>query len=220
MGRKKWERLEDNTQIASFSYDASDRISAMQTKGGETTYTYTPEGWIQKIKAPLMEESLTYEGSRICEFTVNLNVESKEVPASVRYKVAYDDLGRLKEALCYNGENQLYDMSIRNVTYDENGNIKSMQSGEKLRQYYYESDSDRLLGVDVKDDFTYNADGAVTGAGSKGIMKIEYENERPVRFSTDKGTFSVTYDPSGNRVEKVTSDNSRTVHALRGNAKD
>ncbi len=216
LGRKKWEKLEDDIEIAGFTYDASDRISTMQTKGGETTYTYTSEGWIQKIKAPLMEETLTYEGARISEFTVELKVESKEVPTSVRYKVAYDDFGRLTEALCYNGEIRLDDMSIQKVTYDENGNIQSIQSGQKLSKYYYASDSDRLLGVDSQDDFSYNADGAVTAAESKGIKKIEYENERPVRFSTDNGTFSVFYDASGNRAEKVMPDGSRKVFLYNG----
>lgn len=212
VGRMTKESMSNGSDISTYSYLANDMIESIKTSGGTTKYEYTSTGWIKEISAPLMNESITYTGTKISEFSVNLNVDSKTVPSSVQYMVAYDEFNRLKSALCYNEDVLLEDISIKDICYDLNGNIKNANIGGRLKNYLYQSNTDRLLGVDDNSGFNYNLDGAVTSAKSTGIDKIVYSNGNPVSFQTKKGDFDIVYDTSGNRLMKTTSDGNKTVY--------
>ena len=210
-GRPKYEDL-DTQRLSTFSYYANNMIRSIKTPGGITEYGYTPTGWISSIKSPLLEESISYKGSKINEFTVKLNASVPGIPAAIRYALEYDEFGRLLAARCYDGDKLMEDISIETVSYDVNGNILDMKLGGKLCEYLYKESTDRLSGVNMEDDFKYNSDGAVVSYKSRGIESISYESGRPVIFETDKGKFKLSYDTSGNRLSKTTSEGKETVY--------
>ncbi len=219
VGRMRSEYFDDGTSVAKFFYLPNDTIESVITDGGTTKYGYTSAGWIKSIRSPLLEETIDYSGTRIDEFTVSLNTTSPSVPSSVRYLVKYDDFGRLASALCYNGDTLLEDISIKSITYDKNSNIINTQVGNRLRNYLYKANSDRLAGVDDESGFTYNADGAVTASKSAGIDAIGYSNGRPVAFQTNAGDFNVTYDVAGNRLTKTDANGQKTIYLYNGGGK-
>lgn len=219
-GRKTKETFPDGRKITEFVYEPNDMLHTAVTDGGITEYKYTSSGWIKQIKSPLMEENIKYNGTRISEFTVKLNIEETgEVPAFVRYVTEYDSFGRLSSALCYDKDKLLEDISIQSVSYDADGNILEMKAGNRLKEYIYHKESGHLLGTGRKDGFSYNADGAVISAKEAGIDNIVYKNGKPVLFRKNGKEISIIYDTSGNRLLKTSTDGTKKVFLYNGNNK-
>lgn len=219
-GRKTEETFTDGRKIAEFSYEPNDMLHTAHTDGGTTEYKYTSAGWIKQIKSPLLEENIKYNGTRISEFTVKLNIEETgEVPAFVRYVTEYDSFGRLASALCYDEDKLLEDISIKSVSYDADGNILQMEAGNRLKEYIYHKESGRLLGTGRKDGFSYNADGAVISAKEAGVDNIVYKNGKPVLFRKNGKEISIIYDTSGNRLLKTSPDGTKKVFLYNSNNK-
>ncbi len=128
------------------------------------------------------------------------------------------------------------DYSVSGLTYDANGNIKTMtRKGLKLNTspvidrltYTYNSNSNRLLKVvdtvstnhklgDFYDgssgtgnDYSYDVNGNLTADLNKDISAITYNhlNLPQVITVTGKGTVTYTYDAAGNKLKKVTVEN-------------
>lgn len=132
------------------------------------------------------------------------------------------------------------DFSISGLSYDANGNIKSMiQKGLKLNsspvidnlRYDYNLFSNKLSKVtdgvaldnglgDFKDgvngtaqDYAYDGNGNLTKDENKHIKSITYNHLNLPQLVTveGKGTVAYTYDASGNKLKKVTVDNTTTT---------
>jgi hypothetical protein len=128
------------------------------------------------------------------------------------------------------------DFTVSGLSYDNNGNILSMtQKGLKLNSsptidnltYQYQSGSNKLAKVtdgvteDMKvgdfkdgsngssDDYSYDGNGNLTLDNNKAISSITYNhlNLPSVITVTGKGTITYTYDATGNKIKKVTVDN-------------
>ncbi|HMH20213.1 MAG TPA: DUF6443 domain-containing protein [Puia sp.] len=132
------------------------------------------------------------------------------------------------------------DFSVRNLTYDYNGNIQSMsQKGVKLNAsvlvdsllYGYNSNSNQLNYVTDKQndttahlgdfteknnntsqDYTYDGNGNMTIDNNKGITAISYNFlNLPQQITiAGKGTIAYNYDAEGTKWQKITTDNTVT----------
>jgi RHS repeat-associated protein len=133
------------------------------------------------------------------------------------------------------------DYSVSNLTYDENGNIKTMhQKGWKVGgssfidqlSYNYQLTSNKLVSVtDVVNDntsrlgdfkydaatktatdYTYDVNGNMLADQNKKISSIAYNflNLPQTITVTAKGTVQYTYDAGGNKLQKITTDNTVT----------
>jgi RHS repeat-associated protein len=130
------------------------------------------------------------------------------------------------------------DFSVSELSYDANGNILGMtQMGLKLNEslvidqlsYSYLAGSNKLAKVvddaladdsgklgDFKDgtnigkDYAYDANGNMISDANKMISSIQYNylNLPQLISITAKGTIAYTYDAGGNKIRKVTTDNS------------
>ncbi|OQP66424.1 hypothetical protein A3860_13105 [Niastella vici] len=124
-----------------------------------------------------------------------------------------------------------------NTAYDNNGNIKNMtQWGLKVGSsspidnltYQYITGSNKLLSVSeatlgttdnklgdftdrnsTNDDYDYDVNGNLKYDKNKGISSITYNflNLPEIITITGKGTITYTYDAAGNKIKKVTIDN-------------
>ncbi len=125
------------------------------------------------------------------------------------------------------------EFSVSNISYDANGNIKSMkQMGSRPESwgtllddmtYDYSLTSNKLKSVtdaitdttfnlgDFKDnnktgdDYTYDANGNMIADKNKGISAITYNylNLPQTINVTNKGTITYTYDATGNKLQKI-----------------
>jgi RHS repeat-associated protein len=134
-------------------------------------------------------------------------------------------------------DNGYIDFTTNNLSYDANGNIINMnQKGFKVGgstlidqlSYTYQANSNKLSQVNdaVNDpnsklgdfhysgtkqatDYSYDGNGNLTLDNNKAISSITYNylNLPSVIAVTGKGTITYTYDAAGNKLQKVTSDN-------------
>lgn len=167
-----------------------------------------------------------------------------------KYNFTYDAVNRFKTAdfnqyVSGSGTSAVFnktagvDFSVSGLSYDANGNIKTMiQKGLLVNAsntiddltYTYDTYSNRLLKVtdavatdnkvgDFNDgtsgtgnDYTYDTNGNLTQDNNKNISSITYNylNLPEVITVTGKGTVTFTYDAAGNKLKKVTVDNTVT----------
>ena len=129
------------------------------------------------------------------------------------------------------------DFSLSNLTFDANGNLLSLnQKGLKINasptidqlSYTYQSNSNKLAKVTdglndpntklgdfhdgtngSTDDYGYDGNGNLLIDNNKAISSITYNHlNLPVVITvTGKGTITYTYDAAGNKLQKVTVDN-------------
>ncbi|MFT3948316.1 MAG: DUF6443 domain-containing protein [Agriterribacter sp.] len=168
-----------------------------------------------------------------------------------KYDFVYDNANRLLAAnfgqyISGSGgsaafNNDIVDFSENGITYDYNGNIKTLRrKGLKLNEspliddlsYTYYSYEDRPYKVtdaitgsdngslgDFKDgvqaaDYNYNnGNGSLTTDFNKGITGIEYYRtiELPKTITTAKGTINNVYNTDGDKLSKTTIETSATV---------
>ena len=136
------------------------------------------------------------------------------------------------------------DYSVHSISYDQNGNILTMnQMGLKLNTsslidslvYNYNINSNKLNYVTDKkndtsahlgdftemnnnttQDYWYDGNGNFTKDNNKNISGIAYNylNLPNVVTVTNKGTITYTYDAAGNKLKKVTAEGTKTTTTL------
>jgi RHS repeat-associated protein len=122
--------------------------------------------------------------------------------------------------------------------YDANGNITQMQQWglkitgsvqiDNLVYTYKNNNSNRLIkvadgvtvdnklgdfkdGTNINDDYDYDVNGNLNFDNNKAVSSITYNHlNLPSIITTAKGTITYTYDAAGNKIQKVTVDNSVT----------
>ncbi|MBC9929137.1 DUF6443 domain-containing protein [Chitinophaga qingshengii] len=172
---------------------------------------------------------------------------SKNDNISRKYDFGYDRVNRLTQA-DFNQQNagssswtnDQVNFSVRNLQYDENGNILFMKQ-EGLAgtasvtvddlKYGYVANSNKLRFVtdrvnnpnstlgdfkepvsDENTDYTYDANGNLMQDRNKGIASIQYNHlNLPEQITiTGKGTISYQYDATGTKLRKTVADNTQS----------
>ncbi|MCW3466439.1 DUF6443 domain-containing protein [Chitinophaga nivalis] len=160
------------------------------------------------------------------------------------YGYAYDAANRLSKADFTENRSGAWatfadvDFSVRNITYDVNGNLQTMISkgisGATSKDidnltYTYDNNgfSNKLIKVDdnagnnnvgdftngtnVDADYSYDANGSMVYDKNKSVEKIEYNylNLPEKLIVTGKGTVKYIYDAEGNKLRKTVSENGK-----------
>ncbi|QEC70286.1 hypothetical protein FRZ67_19020 [Panacibacter ginsenosidivorans] len=238
----------DNTNTNTYTSNVVDSLD----------YTYNIRGWLRGINKDYARNAngaVNWFGEELCYdygFTAN---ELAGNIAGIRWRSAgdgqqraygfsYDYLDRLTKAdFTQNAGSNTWDISagidfsVKNVVYDINGNITSLnQKGMKLNtaltidslKYGYVTNTNRLNYVTDKlndttahlgdftevnnnttQDYWYDGNGNLTKDNNKSISTITYNylNLPNVITVTGKGTITYTYDAAGNKLKKTTVDN-------------
>ncbi len=139
------------------------------------------------------------------------------------YAYEYDALNRLNTALYEAGSAVPDSYNVRNITYDENGNIVTLQrwmeagtlmddlaytynQGNQLQSVSDKGTNDGFKdGADMETEYMYDANGNMTVDKNKGISAIEYNLlNLPVKvLFEDGGTIEYVYDANGTKLRKT-----------------
>ena len=223
-------------------------------------YNYNVRGWLRGINKDYArgeKSAVNWFGMELCyDFGFNATQLNGNI-AGIRWKnggdgeqraygFGYDAVNRILKADFTQYTSAAWttsagiDYSLRSMSYDQNGNILTMnQMGLKLNTsslidslvYGYNSNSNKLNYVtdkqndansvlsDFKEinnnttqDYWYDGNGNLTKDNNKNISSITYNylNLPSLITVTGKGTITYTYDATGNKLKKVTVDNTVT----------
>lgn len=252
-----WDKI-----IASNSYDELGRLQQKKLGVAGTSalesinYTYNIRGWLNGINPKFVNETgtrsnwfgqeLSYDnGFTSSQYNGNIaGIKWKSGSDNVEraYGLNYDNANRLVSADFRQKEgdwsNATMDFSVSDLTYDVNGNIRSMtQKGmiggtivtmDQLK-YTYQGNSNKLLGVsdqsttagaglgdftdgvNTGDDYTYDGNGNLSADKNKDIEEIiyNYQNLPAVVKVKGKGTITYQYDALGTKLKKTVVDNTQ-----------
>ncbi len=213
-------------------------------------YGYNIRGWLVNVNRVENIAGITaYDANDLFAFELNYNSTSlpgagawyngniseqkwkgplAETPCGFVY--SYDKLNRLLGAVSADKPgsswtiNNKYDE--KNITYDKNGNIKTLaryENGTAIDNLSYgtylgnqlikvEDGGDASLsfknGVNSATEYYYDANGSMYKDDNKGISNIVYNYLKlPATISvTNKGTINYLYDARGNKVRKISYD--------------
>lgn len=230
-------------------------VTGEDTQLDSLTYSHNIRGWLQSINKDFVNttstsnwfgQDLSFDnGYTNNQYNGNIagakwKSRSDGIPRSYGY--SYDKINRLTAADftqqnsgINNWTKDQVDFSVSDLSYDANGNIKTMQQkglvGITPRviddlTYTYQTGSNKLLavsdtsntktaslgdfvnGANTGDDYTYDANGNLTSDNNKGISSIVYNqlNLPTVINITDKGSINYLYDALGNRLQKTVID--------------
>jgi RHS repeat-associated protein len=225
------------------------------------SYTYNIRGWLQGINKAFVNttnskvnwfgQELNYDyGFSTNQYNGNIaGVKWKSGSDGIAraYGYNYDRVNRLTVAdFTQQNTNEVawtrnkMDFSVSNLTYDANGNIKTMnQQGmigaainqiDKLTYSYSSSGSNKLLsvsdasntasaklgdfidGTNTGNDYSYDNNGNLVTDQNKGISTISYNhlNLPSTILITGKGSINYLYDAAGNKLKKTVVDNTVT----------
>jgi RHS repeat-associated protein len=224
-------------------------------------YTYNIRGWLksindvnqlQKSGAPKdlfafklnyneVENATNYNGKSL----FNGNIAETYWTTSTddvkrKYGYFYDDLNRLTSAVYQKPNNAVPVTNSYNesLTYDKNGNIKTLvRTGEfddavynleidNLIYYYDQNNKNRLIQVfdssynpngfkDVADpvDYTYDANGNMISDKNKAIREITYNHlNLPTKIAfVSIGTIDYLYDAVGKKLRKIVTEGTSVI---------
>lgn len=221
------------------------------------SYAYNIRGWLQGINKSFVNttstdnwfgQELNYDyGFTTNQYNGNIagaKWKSKSDGITRAFGYSYDKVNRLTGAN-FTQQNtsgaawtqNIKDFSVSNLTYDANGNIKSMtQKGmigtaintiDQLTYSYSPSGSNKLSavsdvsnttsaqlgdfnnGTNTGDDYSYDVNGNLVTDQNKGISTITYNHlNLPANIViTGKGSITYQYDAAGNKQKKTVVDN-------------
>jgi RHS repeat-associated protein len=208
----------DPTAWASYTY-GNGTVTETLLKGVATrVYTTNALGDIQSIVDEYFSEQLYFEtrhngqpgylngqvASAACAFSWS------GAPAGYVYEYTYDNFGRLTRSV-NSGDPAWSIGNSQPTTYDNNGNILTINRGDAEVAFTYQEGCNRLLSSGTT-TFGYDANGNVTSSTSPLITDIKYSplDRRPekVTFKRSatggKSTVNFTYDAQGWRVMRKT----------------
>ena len=138
-----------------------------------------------------------------------------------------------RESIVYNHEERpvwrkpMLNYTVDNITYDLNGNIKSLNrygSGEQIDQLVYAYSGNQLSSVndggndqigfkelsDSQHEYTYDFNGNMKSDTNKGISKIRYNSlNLPENITKGSKTIAYTYSATGEKLENRLPDNKK-----------
>ncbi|WP_409029386.1 RHS repeat domain-containing protein [Gracilimonas sediminicola] len=199
--------------------------SAVQT----VDYTYTVQGWLDKINNPSSIGSDKFGLDLGYDFNGNIDQQKWKQPGAsntniLTYNYSYDGANRLALAT-FSGSGYSSGYYNVNPTYDKSGNITYITRGG--HPDYYElgidigSGSNRILEIENYDQLTYesvnyDANGNLTEYETIGITSVDYDwRNLPAQLYKGGITLQYAYDAEGSRVKKKVSGGTDT-HYIRG----
>jgi len=237
-------------------------VTGATTQLDSLTYNYNIRGWLQGINKAFVNaagsttnwfgEELSYDAGFIRK-QYNGNIagakwKSGSDGIARAYGYDYDNVSRLKTADftqqnsgSINWTADKVNFSLSNLSYDANGNIKTMaQKGmigntiatiDTLIYSYPVTGSNKLSavsdssntassklgdfvnGTNIGNDYSYDGNGNLVQDLNKGISVISYNylNLPAVINITGKGIISYQYDAAGNKLKKTVTDNTTST---------
>ncbi|MEL6559484.1 MAG: RHS repeat-associated core domain-containing protein [Bacteroidota bacterium] len=226
-------------RLVTNTYDELGRLQAKDLNSGAQTidYEYNIRGWLTKLNngTDLMgtdqfgmqlkyDSAGQYNGNIGQMSWRNLGGSVNSNKAVQTFTYSYDPLNRLNSAIYSNaGKNNHFNVS--GITYDGNGNIKTLSRRENnaildLLIYRYDGKGNQLTGVDdggdkvngfkddtsdIGDEYSYDANGNMILDLNKEISSISYNHlnlPEVVRFESGKYV-KYQYDAAGIKLQKI-----------------
>lgn len=203
---------------AAYQYDFN-TLEYLNNGSYMRTYTYNDAGWPVQINDPMLNESLAYHSAdgdslnyyngRIASQTLTQKWNSSSINGSF----AYDNFGRLVTANYGTGNSM--NLGVTNpVSYDPNGNIRNLQSGNGSNmQMNYNSGTNKLQTVQgFSTNFAYDANGNIIGV-PYGAKAISYDpvSQMTTGISVQSTNVSFEYNGKDQRVLKTAVANGKTT---------
>jgi RHS repeat-associated protein len=199
-------------------------------------YTYNERGWLTGSSAPLFATQLEYNSNpaNISGVTAQYNgniasqVYTSYAQPTKNYVYGYDYLNRLTSGISSDGFNE------SGITYDLMGNIATLnryQAGTVIDNLVYTYSGNRVQGVnDLSTDnspygyrpgnytaYNYDVNGNMTamptppdGSTPVANINIQYNQLNLPQTITGGKTITYTYDATGTKLRKVSSNNGST----------
>ena len=138
--------------VVNFEYDELGRLVGKDANSITSSYAYNLQGWLTRSSGHYYSSQLKYYDGSNPSYTGNIS-EWKWGNRSYRFE--YDNLGRISDAHYYEGNTLRDDYSEKNISYDLNGNIRSLTRYD--------------AGVPETLDYTYT-NGILKAVGNKSIV--------------------------------------------------
>lgn len=234
--------------------DDTDQNTYLSTHLDTLQFTYNIHGWLRGINKDYAR-GVTDTGWFGMELAYDFGFTQTQLNGNIAgmrwrskgdgdqraFGFTYDDVNRFTKADFTQYTSGAWntsagvDFTVKNISYDANGNILTMvQKGLKLASsstidslaYNYYSYTNKLAvvtdvlsdpdtklgdfkdGTNLYDDYEYNGNGSLTLDRNKGISNITYNHlNLPTEVKVlGKGKITYTYDASGNKLAKTTID--------------
>lgn len=203
---------------ASFGYNYNDlgRLSDIVRPVGSIYYTYDMHGWLTSIKTKSFTEKLFYTdgpGTKLYNGNISsIQWQDAMSPDKIRgYKFTYDKANRMTAGIYGEGDElkKVPNLFTEKITYDENGNVKTVNRYKKGTYGNYSVLMDDLT-------ITYNGNQpssvaeTVTDNGSNGLFEYKKGNGTGYKFDKSGSLVAdksrniayITYDLNNN-PEKI-----------------
>ena len=194
--------------LASYTYDNVGRMATKKLHGSSTnqlTYAYNIRSWLTGITSGKFTQNLTYNnGSN--GFNGNITAMNWTANGSSHsYAFTYDGMNRMLNATHGTGA---YTEKV--TGYDKNGNITGLQryNSSLVDNLTYTYNGNQLTKVE---DATGNSNGFANGASTSN--EYTYDNNGNLTKDSNKGIASITYN-SLNLSQVVTFSNGNTITYL------
>ena len=148
--------------VVNFEYDELGRLVGKDANSITSSYAYNLQGWLTRSSGHHYSSQLKYYDGSNPSYTGNIS-EWKWGNRSYRFE--YDKLGRISDAHYYEGNTLSDDYSEKDISYDLNGNIRSLTRYD--------------AGVPETLDYTYT-DGILTAVGNE---RIKYDGCGNITFN-------------------------------------
>jgi len=148
--------------VVNFEYDELGRLVGKDANSITSSYAYNLQGWLTRSSGHYYSSQLKYYDGSNPSYTGNIS-EWKWGNRSYRFE--YDNLGRISDAHYYEGNTLCDDYSEKDISYDLNGNIRSLTRYD--------------AGVPETLDYTYT-DGILTAVGNE---RIKYDGCGNITFN-------------------------------------
>ena len=204
-------KLNSNTAVtlASYTYDNKGRMATKKLHGSSTnqvTYAYNIRSWITGINSNKFTQNLTYNNGST-GFNGNITgMNWTANGASHSYSFTYDGLNRMLNATHGTGA---YTEKV--TEYDKNGNIKYLyryNNGSLVDNLTYDYNGNQLTKVE---DATGNTAGFKNGASQ--ANEYTYDNNGNLTKDLNKGITNISYN-SLSLPQVVTFSNGNTITYL------
>ena len=177
--------------VVNFEYDELGRLVGKDANSITSSYAYNLQGWLTRSSGHYYSSQLKYYDGSNPSYTGNIS-EWKWGNRSYRFE--YDNLGRISDAHYYEGNTLSDDYSEKDISYDLNGNIRSLTRYDagvpETLDYTYTNGILKAIG---NKSIVYDGCGNITFNG-RNNLEIDYNFlNLPMRIHSTDGQSVVNY---------------------------